>query len=379
MKLVPIRRLARFAYGDSLAAADRIDGPIPVFGSNGSIGWHAKSNTGAPAIIVGRKGSYGALNYSAVPIFAIDTTYYIDPTQTDSNLRWLYYALQTANLDSLSVDTGVPGLSREIAYDTPIPWVDHAKQRKIADFLDRETERIDALVDKKRRLIDLLEEKRTATITHAVTKGLDPTAPMKDSGIPWIGEIPEHWEETSFRHVCKLQRGFDLPESDRESGPVPLVSSSGISDFVANPAASGPGVITGRYGSVGSVHWVDDDYWPLNTTLYSAKFSLGEPRYVFYLLMAMPLLAEAGKSAVPGISREDIDPMKVAVPRRQEQEHIIQFLDSRTEDLDRTVALITTQLTLLAEYREALITAAVTGEIDVDTFENDRHMEEATA
>ena len=375
MKRVPIRRLARFAYGDSLAAGDRIDGPIPVYGSNGPVGSHKEPNTAAPVIIVGRKGSYGALKYSKGPVFAIDTTYFIDPDLTSSDLRWLYYALQTAELGSLSADTGVPGLSRETAYDTRIPWTQPEKQRRIAGFLDRETERIDALIDKKRRLIDLLEEKRTATITHAVTKGLNPAVPMKPSGIPWIGTIPEHWETVAFRHVCRLQRGFDLPEADRENGSVPLVSSGGVTDYVSVPAAAGPGVVTGRYGSVGAVHWVDEDYWPLNTTLYSAEFFLGTPRYVFYLLGAMPLLAEAGKSAVPGISRVDIDPIRVPVPDNHEQAHIARFLDTHTEAVGRAVSTIETQLDLLAEYREALITAAVTGEIDVDTFDRDRNLE----
>ena len=92
-------------------------------------------------------------------------------------------------------------------------------QQAIADLLDRKTAAIDALIERKQKILDLLAEKRTALINRAVTKGLDPSVPMKDSGVPWIGEIPEHWEKLSLRRVCRVQQGLQIPRSDRLTSP----------------------------------------------------------------------------------------------------------------------------------------------------------------
>ncbi len=184
---VCLKYLARLNYGDSLPADVRQVGEVPVFGSNGPVGFHSQPNTLRPVLIIGRKGSFGKINYSDQPCFAIDTTYYIDARNSRSDLRWLFYALLLLKLDAISEDSAIPGLSRELAHYQRLPSISLPEQRTIAAFLDRETAKINALIEKKERLIELLQEKRAALISHAVTKGLDPTVPMKDSGVEWIG------------------------------------------------------------------------------------------------------------------------------------------------------------------------------------------------
>jgi type I restriction enzyme S subunit len=171
--LVQLRRIASLAYGDSLAADDRADGSVPVYGSNGKIGEHDTPNTNGPAVIIGRKGSFGKVQYSAVPTFAIDTTFYIDEAHSSADLRWLFYALTTLDLDKLSEDVGVPGLSRDSAYAQRLPLPPPREQRAIAGYLDAKTSRIDALIAKKQRQIVLLSEHRQALITAAVSGELD--------------------------------------------------------------------------------------------------------------------------------------------------------------------------------------------------------------
>ena len=111
-----IKRVCRFCYGESLASNDRANGNVVVFGSNGPVGTHDSANTGAPCLIVGRKGSFGKVNYSADAVFAIDTTFVTDARYTQADLRWLYYTLQFARLDTVSKDSAIPGLAREDAY-----------------------------------------------------------------------------------------------------------------------------------------------------------------------------------------------------------------------------------------------------------------------
>lgn len=150
-----LRRVTGFEYGDSLSADDREAGNIAVYGSNGPVGTHSVPNTHSPCIIIGRKGSFGKLNYSEKPVFAIDTTYYVDDRHSASDLRWLYYTMQPLGLDENSKDSAVPGLGREEAYIHVVAIPGKEEQVSIASFLDRETARIDALIEKKQRLIGI--------------------------------------------------------------------------------------------------------------------------------------------------------------------------------------------------------------------------------
>ena len=166
--LAQVRHCGRFAYGDSLAADARNDGDVAVYGSNGPVGCHDVPNTQGPVIVVGRKGSYGKLQYSEEPVFAIDTTYYIDQSTTDVDLRWFYYALSTARLDTVGQDVGVPGLNRDQAYSQRVPLPSREEQRAIADYLDTETARIDALITKKQRMVTLLDERIDSAVMGVV-------------------------------------------------------------------------------------------------------------------------------------------------------------------------------------------------------------------
>jgi type I restriction enzyme S subunit len=196
-----LKYVCRLGYGDSLPKYDEFSGDIPVFGSNGQYSTTSVRNTSAPAIVLGRKGSYGKVNWASEGCFASDTTFYIDSNQSASNLRWLYWALQTLKLDEGSQEATVPGLNRESVYEQRVLYPDNKTQRLIADYLDRETAFIDALVAEKETMLALLEEKRAALISSKVTRGLDPTAPLKPSGLEWLGDIPAHWETRRLKYL----------------------------------------------------------------------------------------------------------------------------------------------------------------------------------
>ena len=256
-------------------------------------------------------------------------------------------------------------------------WPEIAEQQSIADFLDAETAKLDTLMAKKLELIEKLNEKRSTLISRTVTRGLppeparaaglNPNPKLKPSGIDWLGEIPEHWEVKQLKWTIMFQRGHDLPTDDRQEGSVPLVTSSGVSATHAVAAAKGPGIVTGRYGTIGVFYLVEEDYWPLNTTLYSVDLRGNEPRFLCYMLrhIAPLFLLNAVKSAVPGVDRNDIHPIKTAVPFHVEQRAIADYLDRETNKIDRMVEKIEAAIERLQEYRTALITAAVTGKIDV--------------
>jgi type I restriction enzyme S subunit len=260
------------------------------------------------------------------------------------------YQLTTGTLNSLVV---------------PTPPED--EQRAIADFLDRNTARLDTLVGKKRELIEKLKEKRTALISRTVTRGLNPNVKFKPSGIEWLGDIPEHWEQKQLKWAVMFQRGHDLPSDQREEGNIPLVTSAGISSTHSRAVAKAPGIVTGRYGTIGEFHLVLEDYWPLNTTLYTVSMRQNEPRFLRYMLQHLsPLfLLNAVKSAVPGVDRNDIHPTNTALPPVPEQRAIADYLDRETAKLDRMMEKVEAAIEKLQEYRTGFITAAVTGKIDV--------------
>lgn len=168
-----LKRICRFAYGDSLSDGTRRKGNVPVFGSNGPVGAHISANTKAPCIIVGRKGSFGKVNYSCTPVFAIDTTFFIDARYTSADIRWLYYLLGWLRLDDISRDSAVPGLNREESYRRLIPIPSLAEQTSIANFLDHSVDRIRRYVSAKRKLIALLNEQKRVMISQVVTGQID--------------------------------------------------------------------------------------------------------------------------------------------------------------------------------------------------------------
>ena len=168
-----LKRICRLAYGDSLNGEHRRKGSVPVFGSNGRIGTHCTANTNAPCIIVGRKGSFGKVNYSRTPVFAIDTTFFVDHRYSSGHIRWLYFLLGWLRLDDVTRDSAVPGLDREEAYQRFVPIPSFSEQTAIVRYLDGATEEIDAATYRLRRQVTLLREYRNLLIDDVVTGRID--------------------------------------------------------------------------------------------------------------------------------------------------------------------------------------------------------------
>jgi type I restriction enzyme, S subunit len=292
----------------------------------------------------------------------VKTSAYFDP-------QYIVYQLST--LEYLSfVEVVARGGTRDRVSRSMLGNIDIVapplpEQKAIAEFLDRETGKIDELVAEQRRLMELLKEKRQAVISHAVTKGLNPHARMKPSGIEWLGDVPEAWTVTVIKRFSTLQRGHDLTDAQRTEGPYPVVTSGGLSGTHGAFMARGPGVVTGRYGSTGRLFYINDDFWPHNTALYVSDFHGNSPRFVWYSLQTLDFAAHSAKAAVPGIDRNDIHVLPVAVPPTGEQIAIVEFLDSELAKFDTLTAEAQRAIDLLQERRIALISAAVTGQIDV--------------
>jgi len=143
------------------------------------------------------------------------------------------------------------------------------------------------------------------------------------------------WRETTLGEIIELRRGFDLPGNRRHPGPVPVISSSGVAGYHNEAKVIGPGVVTGRYGTLGQVFFVQDDFWPLNTTLYVSDFKGNDPRFVSYFLRGIDFLAYSDKAAVPGVNRNHLHQAPVRFPSDINEQraiaHILGTLDDKIE------------------------------------------------
>lgn len=293
-----------------------------------------------------------------------------------ANSRFLFHFLSSAFFqrqvqDSWSFGTQ-PNIGMRILENLYVAVPPLPAQRAIANFLDKKTKAIDDLIQKKERLIELLAEKRQALITQAVTKGLDPSVPMKDSGVEWLGKVPRHWERLPVSRICSIGRGRVMSAEfmAEHAGPYPVYSSQTQDD--------------GVMGSIDS-YMFDGDYLTWTTDGANAgtvfrrrgRFSCTN---VCGTLRArssdldLTYLNYALGTETRRFVRLDINPklmnnvmakIKVLVPPPEEQLAIGQFLAERTTEDDQIVRETERSIVLLREYRQALISAAVTGQIDV--------------
>lgn len=283
--------------------------------------------------------------------------------------RFLFYVLVSKGfIDTINSETfgsKMPRADWEIVGHQPLPLPPVKTQRRIARFLDEKTARIDGLIEKKRALLDRLAEKRQALIVRTVTKGLNPGSLMKPSGINWLGDIPAHWEVCGLGQKIKLQRGVDITKSERVEGEFPVVSSGGIDYFHDTALCDGPGVLIGRKGSAGKLHYVNCSYWPHDTTLYVREYRGNIPRFVWYLLHCIDLASFDTGSSNPTVNRNRVHPVKTAWPKPDEQKRIAIYLDNELSQAAEIELDINLSISHLLEYRSAMVAAAVIGKLDV--------------
>ena len=269
-------------------------------------------------------------------------------------------------------------------------WPEKIEQTAIASFLDRETARIDALIAKKQQLIDLLQEKRTALISQAVTKGLDPGVPMKDSGVEWLGEIPAHWEAGVLKRFygvvdCKhltaefVDDGLPLASiREVQSWNIDLSNAKKTTEEYYRLLIEGGrkpkagDIIYSRNATVGHAALVPEghDKFAMGQDVCLLKIlSDGEPEFMLFQLRSKSVFAQLDLLMVGAtfqrINVDNIRNFLVVWPPPEEQRNIVQFLKNKTCHVDRLVVKLQTSIELLKENRTALISTAVTGKIDV--------------
>ena len=290
-----------------------------------------------------------------------------------------------------SVGISYPAINASDLVNIKTPEPPRAEQEKIAAFLDHETAKIDALIEKQQRLIELLKEKRQAVISHAVTKGLNPNAPMKDSGVEWLGEVPTHWHVTKLGWICEfISYGFTNPMPTTDEGPYMLTAADiefgrvnyeearmTSEDAYRNTLSAKSRPIDGdllltKDGTLGRVTVFDG----IHAACISQSIALLRlvqqkvaPEFLSTALMGgdyqRKIILDAGGTTIKHIYISILAKMNIALPEIEEQHEIVSALKSKLSKIDQLINSAQSVSALLQERRTALISAAVTGKIDV--------------
>ncbi|MDU7310969.1 MAG: restriction endonuclease subunit S [Aeromonas sp.] len=291
--------------------------------------------------------------------------------------KYVFYWLQAFRDDivRLSSGGGQPNINQEKVASLKISAPDERHQRTISAFLDYETARIDRLIAKQQRLIELLKEKRQAVISHAVTKGLNPNAPMKDSGVEWLGQVPEHWVVTNLKYVFDSLDYRRIPLSAEQrgerQGDYPYYGASGVIDGVDDYLFDEECVLVGEDGanlimrSTPLAFVVSGKYW-VNNHAHILRMHDGLNRYWAAVINNVDIKPIVSGSAQPKLTAEALGNIKVAFPQdTTEREELLIHINAETPKFDELIGHANQQVILLKERRSALISAAVTGKIDL--------------
>jgi len=317
------------------------------------------------------------------------------PIHQDEVSKYMFYVLcwaADAGAFSTNGQSTIAHLTGEQLRKYRFPCPLHDEQTAIATFLDRETGKIDTLIANQEKLLALLAEKRQATISHAVIKGLNPDAPMKDSGVAWLGEVPEHWDIKPMGVICHLIQtgpfGSQLHAEDYVEDGTPVINPSNLINGRIRPdwkctvatemvekltqhVLQYGDIVFARRGEMGRCAMVQQENvgWLCGTGSLNLRLAVGSPKYLATYL-GTPMVRELLKLESVGSTMENLNAgilsrVRVPFPPEAEQLEISAFLGDETAKLDALKTESERAIVLLKERRSALIAAAVTGQIDV--------------
>ena len=298
-----------------------------------------------------------------------------------------------------SVGVSYPAINSSDLVNIAVPSIAYSDQSKIVNFLDDETAKIDSLIEKQQQLIELLKEKRQAVISHAVTKGLNPNVSMKDSGVEWLGQVPEHWIVKSYRHASRIYRGKfgHRPRNDPAfyDGEYPFIQTGDV--------ARADKYITEYSQTLNEKGKEVSQLFPKGTLMMAIAANIGDTAILgfeayapdsvvgfkphdqidleflkYSFMAALPALEQTStQSTQANLNVERIGAVQGSFPSKGEQKKIVQYLDQLLEHYRVTENKAESTIQLMQERRTALISAAVTGKIDVRNWQNPNNNNEA--
>lgn len=286
------------------------------------------------------------------------------------NKEYIYYQYKTFEryFKSKVSGTTIPHMNMKFINDCPLLLPPLPTQQRIADFLDRKCAEIDELAALQETMIAELKRYKQSVITEAVTKGLDPNVPMKDSGVEWIGKIPEGWEVRAIKTLATLKSGSNITTEDflKDDNGYPVYGGNGLRGYYSQYSNEGDYVLIGRQGALcGNINYARGKFWATDHAVVcypKCEFCLtwfGES------LRAMNLNQYSLSAAQPGLSVDRIKNLLMVVPPLSEQQAIADYLDEKCSEIDELIAIKQQKIEQLKEYKKSVIFEYVTGKKEV--------------
>jgi type I restriction enzyme S subunit len=342
-------------------------GNIPVYGSGGIISYGDCAIFRDESILLPRKGSLANIQYVDKPFWTVDTIYY---TIIDKDIVipiYLFYLLRLMDLSRLNTGTGVPSMTFESYYNIEIPLPSIGVQKKIASILSS----LDAKIELNNRINTELEAMAKALYDYWFVQFDFPDdrgLPYRSSGgrMVWNEElkreVPEGWEVKELEQIITLEYGKPLKEEERTGQGYPVMGSNGIVGYHKDYLIEGPGIVVGRKGTAGAVVWINDNYFPIDTTFYvKDKLGLKSLCFHYFLLLYSKLKQFESSSAVPGLNRNFAYSIKVLVP----PVNIIENYNEITSSFFSKIKSYQSQNRQLSSLRDWLLPMLMNGQVRV--------------
>lgn len=326
------------------------NGIYPIYGSAGNLmGLSKKYICEAGTVIIGRKGNISKPLFINEKFWNVDTAFGIYPKNSTLLPKFNYYQCLNIDFASRNKGTTIPSLVKTDLQTIPVSYPpDLSVQQQIVEKLDAAFEGIDRAKANLEKNIQNAKELFQSKLNEVFS------GKSKDF----------NYEKKKFKDICVLQRGFDLPTRLRKQGDFPLVSSNGITDYISEYKVTAPAVVTGRSGTIGKVHYIEKDLWPLNTALYIKDFKGNLEKFIYYFLLASNLEKFASGAGVPTLNRNFIhDEIFVTTSNLEEQQKIVSQLDELLTQTQTMQNKYAQKLAALEELRKSILAKAFKGEL----------------
>ena len=320
---------------------------------------------GESILMAGDGAGAGRVFHHVFGKYAVHQRVYMIYNIHDINSYFLFYYISNLFadvMDSGSAQSTVPSVRLPMLNDFCVCIPPSKEQQSIANFLDEKCSEIEELISIQEKMIDELKSYKQSVITEAVTKGLDRNVKMKDSGVDWIGEIPEHWEIVRPKYVVNINHGTD-PKSE---GDIPVYGSGADSFRTCGEFKEGDAVLIGRKGATLHIpHYIRGRYWNVDTAFDVKSKGNFNLRFYYYLAICFDYKYYMSQTTLPGMTQSNYNNMHIPNPNVQEQTDIVTFLDTKCSEIDSLISIKQQKIEELKEYKKSLIYEYVTGKKEV--------------
>lgn len=364
-EILPFKRGVSINNGRDYKHVQSEDG-YPVIGSGGQFAFASDYLYDGEVILLGRKGTIDKPRYFNGKFWTVDTMFYAIPNQK-CIAKYLYYQALTIPFSLYSTDTALPSMTQTDLGNHLMCFPPTSEQRTIASYLDHKVGQIDALISEKEKMVEDLKAYRSSLITETVTKGLDKGVEMKDSGVEWIGKIPQNWELLKLKRIVNLKSGISLT-SDRilDEGKYQVFGGNGPRGYINDYTNEGDFVLIGRQGALcGNINYANGKFWATEHAIICYPLKEFDTIWLGETLRAMNLNQYSISAAQPGLAVERINELLIPIPSFSEQKEISSYLKLKITQIESTISELEHQLSDLKSYKSSLITETVTGKIDL--------------